>query len=234
MKRKFRVSAPGLAVTMLVLGILGAASGQIWEKKPYQQWSKNDVDKLLTDSPWAQQHTQRLSRGGDAGQDATITVRLRSALPIRQGTIRQMQIQAKYEKMSDAERAAFDAKTKPILDCPSCKDTYAVALNGRSEVNTSYDPVFGRFRDATTDQLKEYVFLENDRGERRPVVGFIQPAALGADAVFIFARRDGSGKPLLTVDNKKLTLRFGEATITSLFTFEFDVRKMVMDGQVAF
>lgn len=218
---------------MVVAGI-GIASGQVWEKKPYQQWSKSDVDKLLSDSPWAQQHTQRLSKGGDAGQDATLTVRLRSALPIRQAVVRQMQVQAKYEKMSEADRAAFDSKTKAILDCQSCQETYAVALNGRSEQNTSYDPVYGRFRDATPDQLKKYVYLENDRGERREVVSFIPPQTLGADAVFIFARRDASGKPLLTAEDKKLILRFGEANITSLFTFEFDVHKMLLNGEVAF
>jgi hypothetical protein len=217
-----------------MLASMGIAWGQIWEKKPYQEWSKGDVEKLLSDSPWAIQHTQRLSKGGDAGQDATVTVRLRSALPIRQAVVRQMQIQAKYEKMGAADRAVFDAKTKPILDCPSCADSYAVVLSGRSERNTSYDPVYGRFRDANTDQLKTYVYLENDRGERRAVVHFIPPPALGGDAIFFFARRDTSGKPLLTAEDKKLTLRFGEATITSLFTFEFDVHKMLLNGEVAF
>jgi hypothetical protein len=234
MKDEHGVTPAALAVTMLILGAIGIASGQIWEKKPYQEWSKGEVEKLLTDSPWAQQHTQRLSKGGDAGQDATITVRLRSALPIRQAVVRQMQMQAKYEKMSEAERSAFDAKTKAILDCPSCADTYAVTITGRSEQNTSYDPIYGRFRNSTPEQLKTYVFLENDRGDRRGIVHFIPPQAIGGDAVFLFARRDVSGKALLAADDKKLTLRFGESNITSLFTFEFDVRKMLLNGEVAF
>jgi len=234
MINKHKIHLAGVAVAVLILAAIGIAWGQVWEKKPYQQWSKGDVEKLMSDSPWALQHTQRLSKGGDAGQDATVTVRLRSALPIRQAVVRQMQMQAKYEKLSDSDRAEFDAKTKPILDCPSCADSYAVTLNGRSEQNTSYDPVYGRFRDATPDQLKTYVYLENDRGERRGVVHFIPPKTLGADAIFFFARRDASGKPLLTAEDKKLTLRFGEATITSLFTFEFDVHKMLLNGEVAF
>lgn len=234
MKNRHRTCLAAMALTLMLLGAMSVASGQAWEKKPYQEWSKAEVERLLSDSPWAQQHTQRMSRGGDAGQDATITARLRSALPIRQAIVRQMQMQARYDKMSETERAAFDAKTKPILDCPPCRDTYAVALSGRSERNVSYDPVYGRFRDATPDQLRKYVYLENSRGERREVVDFIRPQALGADAVFVFARRDPSGKALLSPDDKKLTLRFGESTITSLFTFEFDVHKMLLNGEVAF
>jgi len=234
-----------LALTVVLLGAVGIAWGQAWEKKPYQQWSKAEVEKVLNDSPWARQHIQRSSRGGNSGNsssearrapdlDFTITARLRSALPIRQALVRQMQIQARYDKLSETERAALDAKTKPILDCPPCRETYAVALSSQSEQDRSVDPVYGSFRDATLDQLKKHVFLENDRGERREVVDFIRPQSLGADAIFVFARRDPSGRPLISADDKKLTLRFGEATVASLYTFEFDVRKMLLNGEIAF
>src|SRR5712692_2325604 len=150
MKNEHKVAPAALAVTMLMLGVIGIASGQIWEKKPYQQWSQSEVEKLLSDSPWARQHIQRFHLGGNSGnssnearrapdQDFTITARLRSALPIRQALVRQMQIQAKYDKLSETERAAVDAKTKPILDCPPCHETYAVALSSRSEQDRSLD-----------------------------------------------------------------------------------------------
>jgi len=234
-----------LALTVMILGTIGITWGQAWERKPYQQWSKAEVEKLLTDSPWARQHIQRSSGGGNGGnsssearrapdRDFTVTARLRSALPIRQALVRQIQIQAKYDKLSETERATLDAKTNPILDCPPCRETYAVALSSYSEQDRSVDPVYGSFRDSTLDQLKKYVFLENDRGERRVLVDFIRPQGLGAEAVFVFARRDPSGRPLITADDKKLTLRFGEATVASLYTFEFDVRKMVLNGDVAF
>jgi hypothetical protein len=244
MKNKHRASYAALALTV-ILGVIGIASGQVWAKKPYQEWSKSEVEKLLSDSPWAQQHIQHYSSGGNGGNssnerrrapdvDFTVTARLRSALPIRQALARQMQIEAKYDKMSETERAALDAKTKSVLDCPPCRETYAVALSSRSEQDRSVDPVYGSFRDSTLDQLKKYVYLENDRGERRAVVDFIRPQGLGADAIFVFARRDASGKPLVTAEDKKLTLRFGEATVSSLFTFEFDVHKMLLNGDVAF
>ena len=233
------------AALVLILVIAGIASAQAWEKKPYQQWSKAEVEKLLSDSPWARQHIQHYSRGGNAGNsssearrapdlDFMVTARLRSALPIRQALVRQMQIQSKYDKLSPAERVALDGKAKPILDCPPCGETYAVALSSYSDQDRSVDPVYGSFRDSTFDQLKKYVFLENDRGERRMLVDFIRPQGIGAEAVFVFAKRDPSGRPLLTADDKRLTLRFGEATVSSLYTFEFDVRKMLLNGDVAF
>ena len=30
-----------------------ASAAAVWDDKPFMQWSDKDVDKVLTDSPWA-------------------------------------------------------------------------------------------------------------------------------------------------------------------------------------
>src|SRR2546423_1432163 len=83
--------------------------------KPYQEWSKQEVTRLLNDSPWARTQVIRVaarqqlrsvagqvsatpSAAGDGGRAAlggaeeainySFTIRLRSALPIRQAIVR--------------------------------------------------------------------------------------------------------------------------------------------------
>ena len=42
-------------------------------------------------------------------------VQLRSALPIRQAIVRQLQLQQKYDKMNDTQRSEFDKQAEQIL-----------------------------------------------------------------------------------------------------------------------
>ena len=41
---------------LLILGA-GLSAAEFWESKPYTTWNKRDTQKLLTNSPWAQQFT---------------------------------------------------------------------------------------------------------------------------------------------------------------------------------
>src|SRR5918998_2748804 len=77
-----------------------------WQSKPYQQWTKGEVQKVLGDSPWARTVTQSgpvVSVGGNAAgtSDKVYVLQLRSALPLRHALLRLRQINEKYEAMSD-------------------------------------------------------------------------------------------------------------------------------------
>ena len=62
MKTLFRVSF----VLLLTSTLLWA--GDFWEDKEFTQWSDKDVEKLMTNSPWAKQVTVALSMGGRGGR----------------------------------------------------------------------------------------------------------------------------------------------------------------------
>ena len=94
------------------------------------------------------------------------------------------------------------------------------------------------FTNINEADVKAYVRLSNELGETRKLVHFERPKFQGEDAVFFFARFDEKGRPLLTPGNKKLGVIFdpkifGNSPVT-ITKFEFDVAKMIVNGQVAF
>lgn len=49
--------------------IVAAAAGEFWESQPSAQWTENDVERLLTKSPWAKQVAVEFGGGGFGGPD---------------------------------------------------------------------------------------------------------------------------------------------------------------------
>src|SRR5688500_11274415 len=68
-----------------------ASAADIWDSKPFPEWSDKDIEKLLNDSPWAGK-ASLTHAGGGAGlgpvPDWKVIVAVRSALPIRQAFVR--------------------------------------------------------------------------------------------------------------------------------------------------
>jgi len=67
------------------------SAAAVWEEKPFMQWSEKDIDKLLSDSPWAGRATLTHEREGAnlPPIDLKLTVVIRSAEPIRRAIARQ-------------------------------------------------------------------------------------------------------------------------------------------------
>lgn len=80
-----------LAILWAVLGV-AAAAAEVWETKPFMEWAPRDVDKVLTDSPWAGKATMTHERiGANLGPvpEWNLIVSVRSATPIRMAMARQ-------------------------------------------------------------------------------------------------------------------------------------------------
>lgn len=68
------------------------SAAAVWEEKPFMQWSAKDVEKILTESPWAGKASLTHEKAGaDLGPvpDWKVIVSVRSATPIRQALARQ-------------------------------------------------------------------------------------------------------------------------------------------------
>jgi hypothetical protein len=232
-----RSARPFFLLLLLALCLAGAtASAQnVWETFSYQQWTKGDVKKMLTASPWAKsvKYTIPLNVMPGAGELITTAespvILLRSALPIRQALVRERQLAAKYDKMSEAERAAFDLKTKELLGCPACDKNYVIMIKFPSSTLGNQSFIMER---------KKYIYLTNEKGERRELIHFVPQSATGIESLFFFPRFNDKNEPLLTPDNKKLTFRFDLAVFDGKpFPFEkidFEVAPLVKDGKVVF
>ncbi|HVF50572.1 MAG TPA: hypothetical protein VNA19_10830 [Pyrinomonadaceae bacterium] len=236
-----------------------------WASKVFRQWSKDEANRILNASPWAKTQEVRIkpaaSRRSVAGQtesssartpstrarqgelggaqapvDYKVTLRLRSALPVRQALVRLRQLDAKYDRMNDAQRAAFDADrlTRGLLECPACGDNYVVTLSAKSVNSPGADFIYDGLKAVTLPLLKQTLYLANDRGERRELVHFTPPKAPGEEAMFFFPRLDAEGKPLFTASDKKLLFRTSDSNVTSITNFEFDIATLLLGGEVAF
>ena len=251
-----------LSVLLLVLYLAcgSLALGQTYElDNSYKKWSKKDVERVLNDSPWVSVQEVRIRREGtaqrvagappsltrdetnsvaSAGSDIPIdfifTLRLRSALPIREAIVRQKQLDAKYDSMDEKQKAAFDASVKGLLECPACAGNYVLTLSSKSKNSPGADAVYTTFKGARIEDIKRYIYLANERGERREMVHFVAPRAPGEEAIFFFSRLDDKGKQLFGPDSKEVVVNLTNNEVNSSTNFRFDVSKLVSNGQVIF
>jgi hypothetical protein len=246
---------------LLSVVLVGAVSAQ--EKlpaKPYTQWSKTEAEKVLNDSAWAPKQELRIkfdkerqsaagsysgvsaASAAQAGTEVTsqvpvdfvFTLRLRSALPVRQALVRLRNLETDVEKMNQEQLAQFDRQTKGLLECPACTDNYVVTLSSKSRNTPGADAVFTVFKGGRLADLQRYIFIANERGQRRPLIHFVPPKVPGDEATFFFPRLDDKGALLLTADNKELLVNLSDNQPSSISNFKLDVSKLVLNGKVEF
>lgn len=236
MKSRQSTLVPALALAA-ALACAGEARAQKedWQSKPFNQWTQKEAQKVLTDSPWSKTVASSgpMVNFGNYGintptPDRVYVARLRSALPVRQAILRLRQLKEKYDSMSDKDKAKFDEKNKPLVECPACADNYVISLIPPRAADT---------RSPTTEKMKLFVQLMDDRGQRRELVHFVPTKATGEEVIFFFPRLDGRGQPLLTPSSKRLIFTIDTASIgldATIQRFEFDVSKMTDGGTVVF
>ena len=248
----------GLIVTIGALIVSVYAQTQL-PKKPFTQWSRSETEAILNDSAWVVRNEVRIkfdketqvAAGSYSGVssaaaaqaqtevtsqvpvDFIFTLRLRSALPVRQALVRLRQLQSDV-KMSDKERSAYEARTKGLLECPACADNYVITLSSKSKDRPGADAVFTLFKGGRLADLQRYIYIANEHGERRQLVHFDPPKAPGDDAAFFFPRLDEKGAPLITPANKELLINLTDNQINPITNFKIDVSRLVLDGKVEF
>ena len=133
-----------------------------------------------------------------------------------------------------AVEMAFDAQVKGLLECPACAGNYVISLSSKSKNSPGADAVFATFKGGRLSDLQRYVYIANDKGERRALVHFVAPKAPGDEAIFFFPRLDEKGAPLLTTQSKELLINLTDNQANSITNFKFDVSKLIVDGKVEF
>src|SRR5258706_958098 len=169
----------------------------------------------------------------DLPVDVVFTLRLRSALPVRQALVRLKQLEVDT-KRSQKDAETFDAQIRGLLECPACAGNYVVTLSSKSLNRPGADAVYATFKGGRLSDLQRFVFLANERGERRQLVHFVAPRVPGDDTVFFFPRLDAKDAPLLTPESKQLLINLSDKQVNSVSNFRIDVSKLVMNGKVEF
>jgi len=192
----------------LLASSLFANATDFWETS-FKAWTYEETETILSNSPWAgtgstsQQSrvNQRRNTGEEENIDLQYTVRLFSALPIRQGYVRMFQFINKYGEMSQDEQKSFDQKVNRALQ--QIENEVIVNLDLFSEDQRSRIETDRRLKQIRVEQLKQSAFLITDSYGRVEITKYQSPSPDGTGAKFVFPRTI-NGQELLSPDDTKV------------------------------
>ena len=231
-----------LPVVLFLTICLLAAGSVVGQKKlkPWKEWSKNDAQNVLNDSPWAHLQVDQdfveptpLTRPRDSSIDARLKanegmthgIRFFSARPVRQAFVRMIQLQNKDlppETMSRLNTFAEVASEDSIIIAVTTENPDANMLGKAMQI----------IRNASTPQIKITTFLERNDGKRIFLEEYIPPGADGFGARFIFPRIV-DGKPFLSPEFT--SVRFVSTLDPSIkLSMTYKVKDMMVDGKIEY
>jgi hypothetical protein len=223
------------SAAFLLLAFAGNVAAQdFWMQKSYKRWNKEEIVRLISDSPWAQVVGD--TTNAQVLDTAYVTVRMRSSVLVRQALVRLKQIESGYDKLDPARKAEFDEKMSGTLECPACLENYVVSISPPISDRQVKSGMSGLVN-VKFDQLKDTVYLINDKGEKRRLVHFQPALSIDGEATFFFRRLGDDGEKFLTGDSKSVTLIFETKGILNFQiprSTRFDVQKAMIDGNVEF
>lgn len=231
-----KLSKLALLALTLAAGAALLFAKDFWEKD-YRKWKHGEVVKMLEDSPWSGKVTLTAQQAGRnttnvAGELElfyTYTVRLFSALTVRQGYLRMVQLMNKYDEMSREDREAFDRKFAPALrDFP---DQVIVNLDFETNDRQAALEVDRQLKQVTTELLKQNAYLISDRLGRIPLQQYFPPAPDGTGAKFVFPRQV-DGRPVATKEDKELKFEFYMPGTGHKIFYVWKIKDMIIDGKL--
>src|SRR5580693_4334742 len=176
MSFKRRYFATALAI--LAVAVLTVHAEDFWVKKDWTKWSKDECNKMLTDSPWARTWTKsqvnvgaalpsasgdaRESTQGENNVELHYSIQFRSALPIRRAFVRQAQISNKYDSMDEAHKKVFDAQTQAML-AKTFDDVILVHVEYASNSQIFERDMATYWKSIRPDSIPEDFYLINER-----------------------------------------------------------------------
>jgi len=223
---------------ILFLG-LSVVLGQVWVKKEYKNWSSNDCEKILTNSPWAKNqsiYAAGLDNVGEGGQAYTkFIIQLHSALPMRQASVRQQQLAVKYDNLPPEEKQKLDQQAASYLNADYSQKVY-VKIYYETNVSAAIMDMERSWRTKTIANFQNSAYLTSSKGVRVAADGY-SASAKESYIIFTFPRvRDG--QPLLSMEDKNLILQFEYTPIQSMgdgrAQFEFKVKDMIYNGVIEY
>lgn len=195
--------------------------------KPWNEWSKKDLEKILNDSAWAQTQVETNTSEMFYTPTAPGTVPASSATKIS-GAASDSTGRAKEGASNQATSIKYHVRflsAKPIrqaiarsilLDQKTSNEQLSQSLNGFIERNfdewivltVSFEASDGRlsgkalqmFQSMTAETLKNNTYLERKDGKRLFLLEYKQPINDGLGAKFIF-QRVVDGKSFLSADD---------------------------------
>ena len=243
MRRHLTVSI----MAVFSLALLTTAADDFWVKKDWKQWTVSDCKKLLESSPWAvrkmvenESNVNRLpSAANGANADTALNkdagevnyiVQIRSAVPIRQALIRQQQIEKQYDKMSDADKKAFDAQMDQTFPLGDDRVIVHVKYSGTREQLAA--DISKSWKSIPADTVPADMILISSSGAKATPVTFVADPKGGDEFELTYPRSAlGAGFKSFKLQIPHPALGdFGASKVM----VEFKLDKMTFDGKPSF
>ncbi len=228
-RRSLLMLAAGASVT--ACGRLYAANPEFWEKKPPSEWTSEEIDRLITRSPWAKQVSpeSKAPQGGRGGG-----FHLPGGIGIggmgggRMGGGRGGRGGGGASSIQGIIRWE---SAKPILEAlkttlpESLADRYVISVNGfpiRTEGEGSRDP------DDMLEALKTLTSL-HPKGKEPAQPGVVERQASTGAPNFLF----GFAKDLLALDRDDTEVEFTTQLGRLALRAKFNLKEMMYRGALA-
>ena len=233
-----------LGVLFFLLGATHLAAQDSWPE-PFEKWNRNQVSRMLSDSPWSQNQTLSSSLSGkNSGLQGEkeifnkFTVRFFSALPVREAYVRMMQILNKYDEMVPEQRREFETRFKRALSL-DVSDRVIVALEFASNDPDANREMKRFFETARTETIKQSVYLISQHLNRVELREYFPPSSDGTGAKFVFPRTL-NGQPLIAAGDKEVRFEFEVPLIDRnggnrpKLLVNFKVPRMLYKGELSY
>jgi hypothetical protein len=245
MRRHFSV---GILLT-IVCAVLTVQAEDFWVKKDWKTWSKEEAAKMTQDSPWAKQWGQQNSTertdlnasatagtAGESKETIQYIVQVRSAMPLREGIVRNLQIQNKYDKLDEEKKKSFDTQADAILN-RTYDDVILFHVYYNCSTQATARQLAAYWQSITPESIPVDVALINEHGLRVQPIRFVSPKS-GAYEFELFFPRMVNNEPVVQAGDKNLRLQFPHPRVgnftADLALVEFKIDKMVWNGKPAF
>lgn len=237
-----------LLLPVILLAGATLCAQPFWQKKKYSSWSKDEVQKILQDSPWAVGYAFNAimldtlqrggadSRSGESAPSIRYTVQLHSALPIRQALVRKEQLALKYDQLPPDKKQIFDQDAAKYLDA-AYPDTILVHVNYLTTLPSLDRDLALYWQNKNPAELQSYMYLITPGGQRLSPLR-LTVAKGGERSLDMVFPRKVDGKPVLDSPDGTLRLEFPHPRIGQIpdgrVLVEFKGSKMLVDGQPAY
>jgi hypothetical protein len=237
---------------------LCACSALAQKAKPWTEWSEKDAAKILNDSPWGQtqvegrteapsassaitavsaprRDTERVMSSNDANRiesgqpkaDTSIRYRTRflSAKPVR-GAFARLLLLKKAEVDEN-----LSTQLQGFVD-RDFADYVVVVVTAEAADEKLVGSAMQSLTMATTDALKDKVYLERKDGKRLALADYRPPGPDGMGAKFVFMRQL-EGQPFLTADSDNVRF-FAQLNEKVKLNVKYKVSDMMYDGKLEY
>ncbi len=239
-------------VTFLTLGVVLA--GAVWEGKPYLEWTQNEAEAILTDSPWSMRH---MIRGGKTRLPQQPREGSGTCVETTIGTMQEGAEQAVEQTAASASALKNASRLYTVRFVSAEPVRKAIArwaiLNGRITVeqaqavlnqnpyggcvvisiSASSDPDWSELNNFSIQDLGQdnYLLLKESR-RRIYAERYVPPSESNIGEALFYFSRAAQGKDLIILTEKEVSFCCRVSDRTQ-FRKDFNLKKMMIGGKLA-